>query len=368
MVGVWSRDIVLLALAVAGCGFDASGLGHGGDEIGEDAEASGSEEQGTSAGDAASSDGGPTSASTTQGDGTSTGVDPSGADDTSAADTANPGGALVEIEEAPTFGFGDVALGATSSHAFVLRNVGGATATDLAASIAEGPFALDGEWPGAGGTCTTALDPGQECTVAIAFAPTLPGVLQRELVIAYGDGAGPAEGVCAMRGGGAGASDNLVVNGDAETSSDPPTGWTEIAGSQWYTAGGESGMAPHGGVRSFWPATANEAELVQDVPVDKFAEAIENGGLRFEFEVWMRSYTQGQDDRRTILEYRAGGDRVLATFDTDWGSDVEWESYTDDREAPADTVEIRVRLLCHLVSGVYCDGAYDDIVLRAVYP
>ena len=97
--------------------------------------------------------------------------------------------ALLTVSNSPSFSFGHVVVGESTSKVFTVQNVGLNTATQMQGAILSSAFSfLGGTYPGADGTCAEELAPGAQCTVAVAFNPYLAERFEISLGIFYFDG------------------------------------------------------------------------------------------------------------------------------------------------------------------------------------
>ncbi|MGC4122726.1 MAG: choice-of-anchor D domain-containing protein [Myxococcales bacterium] len=113
--------------------------------------------------------------------------------------------------QGPTLDFGPVAVNGRTERGIDLINVGGATATALAARTLAAPFQFkDGAFPGTGGTCGTSLLSNASCRMVVVFEPTAAGPFGAALAFDYDDGIGghPAAQVALQ---GTGVSTALLV-------------------------------------------------------------------------------------------------------------------------------------------------------------
>ncbi|MCH8048403.1 MAG: Ig-like domain-containing protein [Planctomycetes bacterium] len=159
---------------------------------------------------------------------------------------------------------------------------------------------------------------------------------------------------------------NLIKNASCEAAGEPPPDWTEVSG-DWKRQEGGEGRFPDAKDRDyiFWAGSVVEGELKQDVDVTTLAAEIDAGRVGFKFSGWLQSFDQDPPDKgRIIVEYRSGGDVVLATFDTLARSDLSWTLYRDLRIAPIGTRTVRIRLFAYRASGTANDGYIDDLYLR----
>jgi hypothetical protein len=90
--------------------------------------------------------------------------------------------------DAAVFDFGQVGIGASADHQFVVTNNGGAAASITGGSTLPAPFAYrGGTFPGAGGTCGGALAPGASCSVVVTYTGT-PGTTTSSFTVNYTGG------------------------------------------------------------------------------------------------------------------------------------------------------------------------------------
>jgi hypothetical protein len=346
----------LAASGGAACSFDPSGLGEsGGNTLDTASSGEGSSGGGADGSSSGESEGGESSSSESTG---AIGESESGA----------PGGAMLQLAEAPAFDFGPVPVGQPLSHAFTLANLGEGPAEALGAQLAP-PFAFaGGVWPGTTGTCGAVLEGGTACTLDVAFTPLDLGETVGMLAIDYLDGGLPGAVAAALRGGGAGTSANLVVNPGGELLGDPPTGWFDVLGGGWIT----TAAYVHGGTVSIFAGSGpdfSDLELAQPLALAQWTAAIDLGTLRFRLSAFARTNTLTDDAYRVIVEFRDGNDQVLDSFDTDYQAFATgWTEVTDDRLAPPGTRSLRLVLRCTKVGGSNCNAYYDDISVVAVYP
>lgn len=97
--------------------------------------------------------------------------------------------ALLSISDSPTYDFGAVATGDVAEKSLLVSNTGAFSASAIMASGLSAPFGFKGgTFPGTGGTCSTSLNAGASCTIAVTFAPTTTGTLSSTLQLAYNNG------------------------------------------------------------------------------------------------------------------------------------------------------------------------------------
>jgi hypothetical protein len=348
-----------LALLLSACAFDESGIGEG--SAGNTFETASTGETTattTAAADSTASAGDDGETSSSAGSSSGFAEEESGA----------PGGAMLVLAEAPSYDFGPVPIGMPASHGFTLSNAGDGPAEGLAGQIAP-PFSFSGgAWPGTTGTCGTVLEGGTACTLDVAFTPPDLGETIGMLAIDFVDQGSPGSILTALRGGGAGQSGNLVVNGDAEMLGDPPVGWFDVLGGSWAT----TNALFHGGTVSIFPYSGPnyaDLELAQPMVVSQWSDAIDLGTLRFHMTTYARTLGLTDDAYRVRFEFLDMNGQVLDAFDSDYqGFAAGWVEVTDDRTAPIGTRSLRIVVMCTKISGTQCNAYYDDVVVSAHYP
>jgi len=146
--------------------------------------------------------------------------------------------------------------------------------------------------------------------------------------------------------------------------------WTEVVGNDWKQR--ESVNPPsYEGDYMFFAGVAATAELQQDVDVSSIAAMIDSNIQYFNFEGYVRAYSQNPPDHsRIILEYL---DTLKSTkLDSiDLGEHFntnEWLQVTDSTLAPIGTRFIRIRLISTRYNGSNNDGYYDGLSLIADIP
>ncbi len=160
-------------------------------------------------------------------------------------------------------------------------------------------------------------------------------------------------------------SQNLIKNGDCEL---PPVNgkipnWIEAQGNEWRP--NNTDVTPQSGQFYFYPGSARNAELMQDIDVSNFSCQIDAGLQRFNFAGYVRSFPQNPiDQSRIIVEYRNTNNTALDTYNS--GNQINttaWLLLSDMRLAPLGTRKIRIRLISTLRAGTDNDGYYDNLSL-----
>jgi hypothetical protein len=351
-------SLLAIGVALASCTFDQSGIGEGNGGNTLDTASTGEASSSAASVDDATSSAGEAGDASTSGDTSGIGELESGA----------PGGAMLTLAEAPSYDYGPVPLGQALSHGFTVSNIGDGPAEALVGQLAP-PFAFaGGTWPGTNGTCGDTLEGGTACTIDIAFAPSDLGETIGMLAIDYVDQGAPGSVLVALRGGGAGQSTNLVVNGGGEMLGDPPLGWFDVLGGAWATTNAYF----HGGAVSIFPWTGNnlaDLELAQPLVVSQWASAIDLGTLRFRMTTFARTLSLTDDAYRVRLEFLDMNGQALDAYDTEYqGFATGWNEVEDDRLAPVGTRSLRIVLMCVKASGSNCNAYYDDVSVVAAYP
>jgi hypothetical protein len=341
------RSTLAVVAGLLGCSFDSESSGATANTIGADASSSGD------------TSGRPPMPTKGPGEGGS--IDSGG--DSSGAPMS---GATLRFEGFDEHDFGNVGPGAGDGVVLSVINVGDEPATAITPSGIEAPFRFQGtDYPGAGATCGDALDAGADCTVALLFAPASYGQWDGELTLTYAGGGGPAK--VALHGTSAGQSANLLVNGDAESGGNPPMGWSNVNGS-WQTR--DDGAPPHNWQFFIFGGPMNGngiARLRQRVPLQAFAEVIDNGELDYTFRGWARSLELGNDPHQIVLVFLDGNGDTIDMADLGTREQAVWMVYDDANQVPSSARSVAVDLLCHKHSGNACSALFDDLLLTVTF-
>ena len=164
---------------------------------------------------------------------------------------------------------------------------------------------------------------------------------------------------------------NLILNPGCEDTLDNSEipHWTEILGSNWTQRG--ANPDPFAGNFYFFAGVASEAELQQDVDVSNYESLIDNNELGFNFEGFVRTFTQSPADQSRIkLEFLDFLKTTkLDTFDSgNYSNTSAWIQVADTTIAPQGTRYIRVRLISTRRAGSNNDGYYDSLSLTTFTP
>ncbi|MCA9649838.1 MAG: hypothetical protein H6712_03170 [Myxococcales bacterium] len=280
----------------------------------------------------------------------------------------DPDPAMLTISDGPTFDFGPVMAGSSGEHSFTVTNVGGIEATALQGLPPAAPFDYaGGAFPGQGGDCGASLPAGDACTVVLAFAPAQWGPFQGELVLTHDGGTEVGRPVV---GDGQGISDNLLVNpGGEDGGDDPPDGWTDDFPGRWLTG---AWVTPFEGALFIGSDSGPDNDdfwLVQDVPLDAFADRLDQGlPLRAAFEGRARNWDTDNDVYRIQLRFFDPMGNRIGEWDTGEQTAADWTLVSTSEAIPTDATRMRIRLGCRKGSGMYCDAYYDAMSLRVAYP
>lgn len=86
----------------------------------------------------------------------------------------------------PEYSFGSAGPGSSKDGTLTITNSGQQASMNIQGGTLSYPFRYkDGVFPGTGGTCTTALLPGQTCNVVLTYAPSLSGTHRGTLTLIY---------------------------------------------------------------------------------------------------------------------------------------------------------------------------------------
>ena len=160
-------------------------------------------------------------------------------------------------------------------------------------------------------------------------------------------------------------SDNLVLNGDAESGTDH---WTVNEGYFESLAGGEcGGIEPYAGDYYFGVGAlcdeAAYAEAQQDVDISAWAKEIDNGDAVAQIDVMLANWA-GYDQPAVWLVYldEAGEDVGQSTVLTD--ATATWTAFQTAAPIPSTTRALRVMLSGTFYSGVDTDAYVDNLSVR----
>ena len=158
-------------------------------------------------------------------------------------------------------------------------------------------------------------------------------------------------------------SQNLIVNGDAETTLFAGNGWIQTSG-DWKKQN-FSDIAAQNGSSFFYAGNNATAELYQNIDVSADQTAIDAGSIEFSFKCYVRSYPQSPvDEAKVTLEYLNATNQVLSFYDTgNQNNTTEWVLFSDTRIAPVGTRTIKITLISTRKSGTSNDGYIDNLQL-----
>ena len=165
-------------------------------------------------------------------------------------------------------------------------------------------------------------------------------------------------------------SQNLILNPGCEDTlinGEIPY-WVEVVGANWTQRGGTN-PPPYEGAYMFFPGVALTAELQQDVDVSNMAQSIDSNIIVFNFEGYVRAYSQSPPDQsRIMLEYLDSLKTTkLDSFDSgNYSNTSEWVQITDTTLTPVGTRFIRIRLISTRHAGSNNDGYYDGLSLQSI--
>lgn len=343
--------VIAVAWAIAGCGFDTSGLGSG-PPVGPNAT--------SPEGDGTLDDG---SGGTAGGSGDAT----SGVDETADGPPMESGPGphpAVIISDGPTFDFGTLVVNSQLEHAFTITNEGDGDATALQLGLAVAGFAVVGY------DCGDTLVAGASCTATVSFAPTLFGDHAGELQLSFDDAGVPAAASRSVMGRGVGMTGNLVINGGGEEGGAfdiPPPGWDTDSGINWVTT--SNNVTPIEGNRTIFAGTAiavsNPTVLYQHIGVAPLTQWGDAAGVMFHFSAHHRAWTSSNNPTTVILRFLGSDMSALGANPSSTNSQASWAQFSGDWVAPPGTHFIRVELVCASALASNCDGYFDAVQLWA---
>ncbi|MEO0335611.1 MAG: choice-of-anchor D domain-containing protein, partial [Pseudomonadota bacterium] len=101
--------------------------------------------------------------------------------------------AQIVISDGPTYDYGSLNVGGTTSHIFTLTNAGSVAATAINVPSLNTPFQFTGgSYPGSSGDCGTSLAAAATCQIEIAVSPVTAGAFSEPLNVSYNDGSATA--------------------------------------------------------------------------------------------------------------------------------------------------------------------------------
>lgn len=160
-------------------------------------------------------------------------------------------------------------------------------------------------------------------------------------------------------------SNNLLINGGAENGINA---WTETAGSFESILSGEcAGNNAYAGSRLFAVGGVCEehpyAEGFQEVSVEAFAAAIQNGTATARFGGWLSDY-QGTDLPQFRLRFLSAAGTVLDSTPVYGSQSGVWELVQASAVIPQDCSRIRFVLMGTRQAGQDNDSYFDEMFLR----
>lgn len=335
---------MIASLTVAACGATPPTLPSLDTEIGSSSVTGGEAQTGETGDDAPpdSAESGPVSSTTGGPAGTST----------SAA-----GPVLVFDDE--LFDFGSAALDAPQSAGLMLRNEGDEATVGLMVAIEGDGFSTGrNRSPLA---CREVLGAGDHCVIAVDFVAGELGPATGT-VRAAADNAAEAE--LSLVAAGAGLSEELLANPDAEMTGSPPPGWMAVV-SEWSA----TTQFAYTGRRSFSPVGlgfVSDAILEQVVDLTGFANAVSGGLATVEFFGAQRASNGGNDPgTMEIVALDASGTELDAVASRPTAP-ATWQVWEPTLALPRATAMLRVRLTC-IGGGFSCNAFFDGLSLRLRY-
>ena len=96
--------------------------------------------------------------------------------------------AIISISEGNPYFFGTTNVAGAIDKSFILTNAGSVSGTALSGSFSSVFSFKGGTFPGAGGTCTTAIAAGTTCTIVLTFSPAAANSYSGLFTLNYYDG------------------------------------------------------------------------------------------------------------------------------------------------------------------------------------
>ena len=160
-------------------------------------------------------------------------------------------------------------------------------------------------------------------------------------------------------------SSNLLTNGGAENST---TGWTEVAGSFESILSGEcAGNNAYAGSRLFAVGGVCEehpyGEGIQDVSVEAFASAIQNGAAVARFGGRLSDY-QGTDLPQFRLRFLSADGTVFDSTQVYGSQSGVWELVSASATIPPNCSQVRFVLMGTRQAGLDNDSYFDEMFLQ----
>lgn len=122
--------------------------------------------------------------------------------------------AVLAISDGATFNFGNVMTTSSVDKTFTVSNSGGTAAASMAGSGLAAPFSFKGgTYPGTGGTCSTSLAIGANCTIVVTYAPTANGLLSDTIDVTYNNGVSAQTAQRPVQGTGVGPASLTISDG-----------------------------------------------------------------------------------------------------------------------------------------------------------
>jgi hypothetical protein len=363
------RTVAFAVLAVAGCNFDAAGMGSSAGLGDETSDGTSGGMTNTSQASESTTGGGSGMTNTTANPSASTTTDGGGGTTESSAGSTGPGDTALVISDAPMFDFGARDLGSATPHTFMVTNTGDAEATGINAVALPAPFRFaGGSYPGNGGDCTDALSSGSSCSLVVEYAPDAFGPSTSDLSLDYTTPVGAGTTAVSLAGTGVGVTENLIVNPGAEQGGSPPMGWTEIAGTVWtvwsdFTHTGQYCIlgGPVGGQSGTY-------RLGQFFDLTEYADLIDNhGGLHITYNGYARTWGTGDDIYRIGVRTRDSDGTVVDTTITPAGTGTGWAFLELELDTSPTARQIEIQVICVFNAGSACDAFFDDMSLTVSY-
>ena len=199
------------------------------------------------------------------------------------------------------------------------------------------------------------------------FAPELFGEYEGQLEVTFG-GAGEVDSVARpFTGLGVGTTSNLIRNGGGEQGSvddHPPVGWESYSGTNWAINPELAHMGSYS-IHAGSQSGPNGFVLFQSVDAVELTNWGNAEGVRFYFRAYQRGYEPNNDGAEVSLRFADAQGEELEFHSTGIYADEAWLESTGDHEAPPNTHDAQLLLVCHHYVGPECSAYFDEIEVWA---
>lgn len=124
--------------------------------------------------------------------------------------------ALLTISDGATYAFGTVYVSSSAEKIFTVTSTGSGSASSIVEGVPalSAPFSFKGgAYPGTGGTCSSSLNAGTNCTIVVSFSPTSSADFSATIKLSYSDGVTTTSATRPVTGSGAGVASLIISDG-----------------------------------------------------------------------------------------------------------------------------------------------------------